>query len=113
MRQIEGQNDFRIKNADNIFFLSKIWEYWTDVHLNIVKLKSRGQSVIKKNHSGNRFNLEISSFFIKNTKTCVFTQIIECSIVTHLHYPELKWRPYIQPQTNEKIFAYPIQPQKK
>ena len=39
IRHIELQNDFWTKNANNIF-LSKIWKYWTDVHLCIVKLES-------------------------------------------------------------------------
>ena len=84
------------------------------MHLRIVKLESGGQQlpVIKKNHSGNKFNLEKSSFLLKVLKTYVFTQITECSIVTHLHYPELKSRACIQPLTEEKISAYPIKPEK-
>ena len=54
--------------------LSKIWQYWTDVHLCIVKLESRGQQlpVIEKNCSGNRFSPEKSSFFLKVLKTCFY-----------------------------------------
>ena len=42
--------------------------------LHIVELKSGGQQLpgIKKNHSGNRSNLEKSSFFIKSTKNIRF-----------------------------------------
>ena len=49
MRHIEHKNDFWTKIANNRF-LSKIWEYWTDVQLCIVKLESGGQQlpVIKK-----------------------------------------------------------------
>ena len=82
---------FEPKNANNIF-LSKIWKKkWTDVHVCIVKLESGGQQlpIIKKNCSGNRFNLEKSSFLLNVLKTYIFTQITERSIVTHLHYPEL------------------------
>ena len=77
-----------------IGFLSKIREYWIDVHLRIVKLESGGQQlpVTKKNLSQNIFNLEKSSFLLKVLKTYVFTQITKCSIVTHLHHPELKSR---------------------
>ena len=93
MRHIERQNDFCTKNANNRF-LSKIREYWIDVRLRIVKLESGGQQlpVTKKNLSRNIFNLEKSSFLLKVLKTYVFTQITKCSIVTHLHHPELKSR---------------------
>ena len=75
------------------------------MYLHIGKLESGGQQlpVMKKNHPGNRFNLEKSSFLLKLLKTYVFTQITECSIVTHLHHPELKSRPYIQPKTKENL----------
>ena len=98
MRHIEHQNDFCTKNANNRF-LSKIREYWIDVRLRIVKLESGGQQlpVTKKILSRNIFNLEKSSFLLKELKTYVFTQITKCSIVTHLHHPELKSRAYIQP----------------
>ena len=64
MRHIEHQIDFWTKNANNRF-LSKIWEYWTDVNLRIVKLKSGGQQlpVMKKNLSENSFNLENPLFY--------------------------------------------------
>ena len=57
MRDIERQHDFWTENAKNRFFSSKIWEYWTDVHLRIVKLESGGQQlpVFKNNLSGNSF----------------------------------------------------------
>ena len=47
-KKIILQND--PKKANNKFFLSKICEYWTDVHLCIVKLESGGEqlSIIKK-----------------------------------------------------------------
>ena len=69
------------------------------MRLPIVKLESGGEQlpVIKKNHSGNRFNLEKFSFLLKILETYVFTQITECSIVSHLYHPELKSRAYIQP----------------
>ena len=94
IRHIERQNDFWTKNANNIF-LSEIWKYWIDVHLRIVKLESgtsyQGQlPVMKKNCAGNRLNLEKSSFVLIVLKTYVFTQITECSIVTHLYYQELE-----------------------
>ena len=41
-----------------------------------------------------------------------FYQITECSTVTHLHYPELKARTYIQPKPKKKFSPYPIQPEK-
>ena len=90
MRHIERQNDFCTKNANNRF-LSKNREYWIDVRLCIVKLESGGQQlpVSKKNLSRNIFNLEKSSLLLKVLKTYVFTQITECSIVTHLHHTEL------------------------
>ena len=66
-------------------------------HCKIGIRRSTATSYKKKNHSGNRFNLEKSSFFIKVLKTYVFTQITEYSIVAHLHHPELKSRVYIQP----------------
>ena len=93
MYHIERQNGFCTKNANNRF-LSKIREYWIDVRLRIVKLESGGQQlpVAKKNLSRNIFNLEKSSFLLKLLKTYVFTQITECSIVTHLHHSELKSR---------------------
>ena len=61
------------------------------MHLHIVKLESGGQQlpVIKKNRSGNRFNLENTLFLLKGIKTYGFTQITECLIVTHLYYPKL------------------------
>ena len=64
MRHMERQNDFCTKNANNRF-LSKIWEYWTDVRLGIVKLESGGQRlpVTKKNLSRNVFNLENPLFY--------------------------------------------------
>ena len=84
------------------------------MYLHIGKLESGGQQlpVMKKNHPGNRFNLENPLFLLKVLKTYVFTQITECSIVTHFHHPELKSRAYIQPKTKENISAYPIQPEK-
>ena len=93
MRHIERQNDLCTKNANNRF-LSKIREYWIDVRLRIVKLESGGQQlpVTKKNLSRNVFILVKSSFLFKVLKTYVFTQITKCSIVTHLHHPELKSR---------------------
>ena len=92
MRHIERQNDFRTKNANN-----PKSEYWIDVRLRIVKLESAGQQLPvtkkkKKKLSRNIFYLEKSSFLLKLLKTYVFTQITECSIVTHLHHPELKSR---------------------
>ena len=50
MRHMESQNDFRAKNANNRF-LFKMWEYWTNVHLRILKLESGSQllPVKKKN----------------------------------------------------------------
>ena len=74
-------------------FLSKIREYWINVRLCIVKLKSGGQQlpIAKKNLSLNIFNLE-NPFLIKAQKTYVYTQLTECSIVTRLHHPELKSR---------------------
>ena len=55
-------------------FLSKICEYWTDVHLRIVKLKSGGQQlpILKKNLSRNSFNLEKSPFLLKLPKNIRF-----------------------------------------
>ena len=98
IHHIKYQNDFWPKKCQQ-YFLSQIWEFWTDVPLHIVKLESGGQQipVIKENHSGNRFNLAKLSFLLKVLKTYAFTQITECSIVTHLHHPELKSRAYIQP----------------
>ena len=45
MRDIERQNDFLNQKCQQYFFLSKLWEYWTDVHLRIVKLESGGQQL--------------------------------------------------------------------
>ena len=77
-----------------IGFLSEIREYWIDVRLRIAKLESEGQQLpfTKENLSRNIFNLEKSPFVSKVLKTYVFTQIKECSIVTHLHHSELKSR---------------------
>ena len=47
MRHIERQNDFWSKIANNRL-LSKIWEYWTDEHLRIVKLESGQTATIYK-----------------------------------------------------------------
>ena len=93
MYHIETKNDFCTKNA-NSRFLSKIREFWIDVRLRIVKLELGSQQlpVTKNNPSRNIFNLEKSSFLLKVLKTDVFTQITECSIVTHLHHSELKSR---------------------
>ena len=57
-----------------ISFSSKVWKYWTDVHLRTVKLESRCQQlpVVKQNCSENRFNLEKSFSFIKSTKNIRF-----------------------------------------
>ena len=73
MRQIERQNDFCTKNANNRF-LFKIREYWIDVRLHMVKLESGGEQlpVTKKILSRNIFNLEKYSFFIKITKNICF-----------------------------------------
>ena len=70
MGHIERQNDFWTKNANNCF-LSKIWEYWTDVHLCIVKFESEGKQVpvIKKILSENSFDLENPFFLSKVLKT--------------------------------------------
>ena len=66
MRHIERQNDFCTTNANNRF-LSKIREYWTDVHLRIVKLESGGQQlpVTKKNLSQNILTLKNPLFYQK------------------------------------------------
>ena len=95
MRHMERQNDFCTKYANNKFS-SKIREYRMDVRLRIVKLESAGQQLPvttkKKIFPEIFFNLEKSSFLLKLLKTYAFTQITECSIVTHLHHPELKSR---------------------
>ena len=72
LRHKERQNDFWTKN-DNNRFLSKIWEYWTDMHLQIVKLRSGGQQLpgsYKKNLFANSFNLEKSSFCLSKVCFC-------------------------------------------
>ena len=53
------------QKCQQYFLNQKSENNWTDVHLHIVKLESGGQQlpVIKKNHSGNRFNLGKSSFY--------------------------------------------------
>ena len=65
---------FEPKNANNIFFFiqnQRILDRRAFAHC---KLESGGQQlpVIKKNCSGNRFNLEKSSFCIKGTKNIRF-----------------------------------------
>ena len=59
-----------------IGFLSKIREYWIDVHLRIVKLESGGQQlpVTKKNLSWNIFNLEKSSLYWKYWKHMILSK---------------------------------------
>ena len=83
MRHIERQNDLWTKNANNRF-LSKIWEYWTDEHLCIVKLDSGGQQlpVIQQHLTENPL------FLIKSTRNIHFYS----NHRTLLHYPELKSR---------------------
>ena len=90
-----------------VSFLSKIWKYWTDVHFRIVKMEAGGQQlpVIKKYCSGNRFNLEKSFFFIKSTKTYVFTQIT-------FVLSRIKMKSVFSIINKRKISAYPIQPEK-
>ena len=88
MRHIERQNDLWTKNANNKF-VSKIWEYWTNVHLRIVRLESGGLQlpVIKKTSLRKYFQL--SKMLFLNIR---FYPNTDCSIITHLHYPELKSR---------------------
>ena len=59
-------------------FSPKFKNYWTDVHLHIVKLESGDQQppVLKENLSRNGFDLEKSSF-IKSNKPYVFTEITD------------------------------------
>ena len=97
-QRIERQNDVWTKNANNIF-VSKIWECWTDVHLHIVSWNQEVNSYQLQRKITRELDLTLkkSSFLLKVLKTYVFTQIAECSVVTHLHYPELKSSAYIQP----------------
>ena len=67
IRHIERQNDFWTKN-DNNGFLSKIWEYWTDVHLHIVNFESGGQQLYSSSEEKsvrNCVNLENPLFYQK------------------------------------------------
>ena len=69
MRHIERQNDFWTKNANNSIS-SKIWEYWTDVYLRIVKLES---ATSYKEKISPKIVLTLKNpLFIKSTKTIRF-----------------------------------------
>ena len=111
----EHQIDCGTKNANNRF-LSKIWEYWTDEHLCIVKLESGGQQLpfVEKNLSGNSFNLKKSTFFIKSTKNICFYPNHRMFNSYTFALSRIKIKSLDSTiNKRKKISLYPIQPGKK